>query len=473
MILAKYPSNFARFIMRKKISVILIMILILTFFTNTVFANVYEISNEKGVIINESITITKGQEDVVKDFRLSGTLVNGFDFLYNELDSYLIHNYDNSSYVDNNDNVLFDITTKDFVNNKINYNIEIKEKVYNVNYFIDPESININQVYPENVKVFLNPSDKIESNNPSIVEMSNQIVGKEQNPYKKAKLIFDFTYMYMDYDLSQGNNSALNALNTRIGVCEDYSRLMVSLLRAQGIPARTVSGYRLPHDATVVEITENSPYAHMWVEFYLSEYGWIPADPTITFSGEKFITNVNFASMTEYYIPITIEKPLFKQYNYKTVRGSKPNIQVNVNTTVQILDKVEYNNYQSILPTTNQNIDNKPNTPTNQPNNSTNETPSNNVNYQNNNNYNQNNNQQNGQVNNSNQYVNPVPNNSQEDNVDEQINLLKQQIKVLNKMNEVLYIFIPDIQNKDNLTKLLLSNYSGKFLSPNLLIRLN
>lgn len=56
------------------------------------------------------------------------------------------------------------------------------------------------------------------------------------------------------------------------GVCQDYSHVLISLLRHAGIPARYVSGYL----GTVAQATA----AHAWVEAWVPPYGWIGFDAT-------------------------------------------------------------------------------------------------------------------------------------------------------------------------------------------------
>jgi transglutaminase-like putative cysteine protease len=77
------------------------------------------------------------------------------------------------------------------------------------------------------------------------------------------------------------------ALETHQGVCQDFSHIMITLVRELGIPCRYVSGYlfyneegdRSAEDAT-----------HAWVEALLPELGWVGFDPTNnTLAGERHI----------------------------------------------------------------------------------------------------------------------------------------------------------------------------------------
>lgn len=68
------------------------------------------------------------------------------------------------------------------------------------------------------------------------------------------------------------------ALSQRAGVCQDFSHIMIAMLRELGIPARYVSGYLYHHRD---DQSMRSPDAtHAWVEVLLPELGWIGFDPT-------------------------------------------------------------------------------------------------------------------------------------------------------------------------------------------------
>lgn len=77
---------------------------------------------------------------------------------------------------------------------------------------------------------------------------------------------------------------ALEALEMRKGVCQDFAHIMLACLRTLGLPARYVSGYLLtkppPGQAKLV----GSDASHAWVSIYLpGEDGpgaWTELDPT-------------------------------------------------------------------------------------------------------------------------------------------------------------------------------------------------
>jgi transglutaminase-like putative cysteine protease len=69
------------------------------------------------------------------------------------------------------------------------------------------------------------------------------------------------------------------ALSSKAGVCQDFSHIMIALVRSRlQIPCRYVSGY-LYHGDAHKDRSESSA-THAWVEAFLPELGWVGFDPT-------------------------------------------------------------------------------------------------------------------------------------------------------------------------------------------------
>jgi hypothetical protein len=167
-----------------------------------------------------------------------------------------------------------------------------------INYEIQPENIGSCKLQRDTLSPYLLPSPGIESDNPLIQAKAREIVGEETNDFYKAKKIFAFLHEYMNYEYKERKNpkdkGALWALRTGKGVCEDYADLMVALLRASGIPSRTVAGWMGEVKDGSKNIANRNGYVipgHMWLEYYLPGYGWIAADPTYTYlvNGESTV----------------------------------------------------------------------------------------------------------------------------------------------------------------------------------------
>ncbi|HEX2547562.1 MAG TPA: transglutaminase family protein [Ramlibacter sp.] len=102
----------------------------------------------------------------------------------------------------------------------------------------------------------------------------------------------DFEYETTTTDV---NTPALEALQLRKGVCQDFAHVMLGCLRSLGLPARYVSGYLLTEPAPGQPRLVGCDASHAWASVYLpSDDGagaWVDLDPTNDRSaGEDYVT---------------------------------------------------------------------------------------------------------------------------------------------------------------------------------------
>jgi transglutaminase-like putative cysteine protease len=79
-----------------------------------------------------------------------------------------------------------------------------------------------------------------------------------------------------------------DALSARRGVCQDFTHILITLVRELGIPCRYVSGYLFHQGRGRDRSAEDA--THAWVEALLPDLGWVGFDPTNnTIAGERHI----------------------------------------------------------------------------------------------------------------------------------------------------------------------------------------
>jgi transglutaminase-like putative cysteine protease len=80
------------------------------------------------------------------------------------------------------------------------------------------------------------------------------------------------------------HSSVEDSLTTLAGVCQDFSHLLIALLRQRGVPSRYVSGYLVPKQSSDarsgMENVIGGQASHAWVQAYIPDHGWIGLDPT-------------------------------------------------------------------------------------------------------------------------------------------------------------------------------------------------
>ncbi len=115
----------------------------------------------------------------------------------------------------------------------------------------------------------------VPSDDDAVIELCNKIIGKEKNPWNKAKLIYN--YMCEKYAIQQklrkNDSDPLDLIKKGSGDAFDFAVIYTALLRSADIPAYTDGGVLVNQDLTT--------QSHWWCEFYIDKVGWIPADPAL------------------------------------------------------------------------------------------------------------------------------------------------------------------------------------------------
>ncbi|MDD4484573.1 MAG: transglutaminase-like domain-containing protein [Methanoregula sp.] len=119
---------------------------------------------------------------------------------------------------------------------------------------------------------------------PEIKAKALSIVGNETNPYLRAEKIYWYIVTTLPYSHAphlwldaSGTPESQYVLTTGIGDCASQSLYFAALCRSLGIPARATGGY---------QTIAGPAGTHIWSEFYLEGYGWIPTDVTVAEGGD-------------------------------------------------------------------------------------------------------------------------------------------------------------------------------------------
>lgn len=145
---------------------------------------------------------------------------------------------------------------------------------FGIRYLIDPRSVPAYDQDTQLYGAYTQPEELVQSDAPEIVSKATSLTGTTTDAHEKVLSIYNFVVSRVHYARQDHEQGALWALENGTGDCSEYSYLFVALCRAAGIPARikTGFGFRSSHEKT------ND--GHMWAEYYLDNYGWVPVDPT-------------------------------------------------------------------------------------------------------------------------------------------------------------------------------------------------
>jgi transglutaminase-like putative cysteine protease len=96
-----------------------------------------------------------------------------------------------------------------------------------------------------------------------------------------SRIYTDFTYRSGSTTVSTGDNEVLMA---REGVCQDFARLAIACLRANGLAASYVSGYLAtdppPGKDRMIGIDATHAWAAVWTPQQPGQFEWLGLDPT-------------------------------------------------------------------------------------------------------------------------------------------------------------------------------------------------
>lgn len=94
----------------------------------------------------------------------------------------------------------------------------------------------------------------------------------------------------------EGVQTPQQTLDLGRGSCRDFATLMIDALRQLGIAARFVSGYLYsPGPAGSEGSNVGGGSTHAWVQVYLPDCGWFPADPTNNLIGGSDLIRIAWA----------------------------------------------------------------------------------------------------------------------------------------------------------------------------------
>ncbi len=120
-----------------------------------------------------------------------------------------------------------------------------------------------------------------------VINMADRVVGRAGNAYDRSLAIQTYlreTYPYnLDVDPPPPGRDAVDYFlyEAQQGFCSYYASAMAVMLRAEGVPARVVTGYATgDYDFQRSAYRVSLSSAHAWVEVYFPSYGWVEFEPT-------------------------------------------------------------------------------------------------------------------------------------------------------------------------------------------------
>ena len=112
---------------------------------------------------------------------------------------------------------------------------------------------------------------------PRLLPLLERLRPQQGTPLGEVVLrVSEHIHRHYEYapDVTLANSPIDDVLEQGKGVCQDFTHLMLAILRSFGIPARYVSGYLWTGEAA-----PESDAAHAWAEAFVEDLGWVGFDP--------------------------------------------------------------------------------------------------------------------------------------------------------------------------------------------------
>jgi transglutaminase-like putative cysteine protease len=152
-------------------------------------------------------------------------------------------------------------------------------EVRGIKYQITPDhATGIPPLPPDYQSRYLIDDDELAMDTPIIKQAAREAIGTETNLLRRMLKIRNYVYDKLSYRLTASIAAPDVVLERGVGSCGEYVGLLLALTRLNGIACRTVGRYKCPAQADQHQVPLTPDYNHVWLEFYIPGYGWLPME---------------------------------------------------------------------------------------------------------------------------------------------------------------------------------------------------
>lgn len=137
---------------------------------------------------------------------------------------------------------------------------------------------------------YLLDDDDLAMSTEIIQRAAREAINNETNLLRQVYNIRTYVYDRLSYGMKPHIDTPDIALKRGVGSCGEYLGILLALSRLNGIACRTVGRYKCPQNPEQKNIPLIPDYNHVWMEFYLPGFGWLPmeSNPDDLFDGGPY-----------------------------------------------------------------------------------------------------------------------------------------------------------------------------------------
>jgi len=152
-------------------------------------------------------------------------------------------------------------------------------EVYSIKYRLLPHDVeSIPNLTPELESRYLVDDDELAMDTPTIRRAAQEAIGTETNLLRQMFKIRNYVYDRLSYGIKPRIDTPDVVLERGIGSCGEYLGVLLALSRLNGIACRTVGRYKCPADVDRLGAPLQPDFNHVWMEFYIPGFGWVPME---------------------------------------------------------------------------------------------------------------------------------------------------------------------------------------------------
>ncbi len=199
-------------------------------------------------------------------------------------------------------------------------------EVWSIKYQITPKDCEKLPPFPsEYTDRYLLDNDNLAMDTDIIQAAAKEAIARETNYLRKIYSIRNYVYDKLSYGIKPYIDTPDIVLERGVGSCGEYLGVLLALSRLNSIPCRTVGRYKCPPQPWQKNIPLVPDFNHVWMEFYLPDFGWLPmeSNPDDLFEGGPYPTRffmglawyhaeiakeISFQTLTSKGVPVDKEK---------------------------------------------------------------------------------------------------------------------------------------------------------------------
>lgn len=152
-------------------------------------------------------------------------------------------------------------------------------EVRGIKYRLMPRDVEkIPALSPAFQQRYLVDDDELAMDTPIVRRAAREAIGNETNLLRKIFNIRNYVYDQLSYGIKPHIDPPDVVLERGVGSCGEYVGTLLALARLNGIACRTIGRYKCPPYAEQQRVPLQPDFNHVWLEFYVPGFGWLPME---------------------------------------------------------------------------------------------------------------------------------------------------------------------------------------------------